>query len=57
MGILIVDGNNINLDDTNYNEDDSKLLFMSDSWLGIVNLKNVYIYIYIACIHIILWHP
>ena len=45
MGILIVDGNNINLDDTNYNEDDSKLLFMSDSWLGIVNLKNVYIYI------------
>ena len=46
MGILIVDGNNINLDDTNYNEDDSKLLFMSDSWLGIVNLKNVYIYIY-----------
>ena len=25
-----------------------KLLFMSDSWLGIVNLKNVYIY----CVYI-----
>ena len=30
MSILIIDLNNINLDYTNYNEDEPKILFMSD---------------------------
>ena len=40
MGILNIDLNNINLDDTNYEEDDPILLFLSDFWLGMLNLKN-----------------
>ena len=41
MGILNTDPNCINLDDNNFDEDDSGILFMSDFWLGIRNLKNV----------------
>ena len=41
MSILIIDLTNINFDYTNYNEDDPKILFMSDFWLGILNLKNL----------------
>ena len=40
MGILNTDLNYINLDDTNY---DNKILipwFISDFWLGILNLKK-----------------
>ena len=40
MGILSINLNNINLDDTDYDEDDSKTIFISDFWLGILNLKN-----------------
>ena len=40
MGILNIDLNNINLDDSNYEEDDPILLFLSDFWLGMLNLKN-----------------
>ena len=40
MGILNIDLNNVNLDDTNYHEDIMILLFLSDFWLGILNLKN-----------------
>ena len=36
MSILSVDLNNINLDDTNYDKDDS-----NDFWLSIMTLKNV----------------
>ena len=35
MGILNIDLNNVNLDDTNYDEDDATLLFLPDIWLGI----------------------
>ena len=42
MGILSINLNNINLVDTNYDEDDEdeKLVFIPDFWLGILNLKN-----------------
>ena len=40
MGILNIDLNNINLDNTNYDEDDLILLFLSGFCLGISNLKN-----------------
>ena len=40
MDILDIDLNNINLDN-NFAEDDPCILFMSDFWLGIRNLKNV----------------
>ena len=39
MGIVCVNLNNINLGDTNYDEDDRETT--SDFWLGIVNLKSV----------------
>ena len=32
---------NINLVDTNYDEDDPDTITLSDFWLGILNLKNV----------------
>ena len=38
-GILFVILNNINLDN-NFDEDDLILLFLSNFWLGIANLKN-----------------
>ena len=40
MAILNIDINNVNLDDTNYDEDDPDILFLSNVWLGIWNLKN-----------------
>ena len=40
MGILSIDLNNINLDDSNMMKMVLKLLFISDFWLGILNLKN-----------------
>ena len=40
MGILSANLNNINLDDNNYKKMILILLFISDLWLGIVNLKN-----------------
>ena len=40
MGILNIDFNNTNLDDTNYDEDDPILFFLPDFWLGTLNLKN-----------------
>ena len=40
MGILNIDFNNTNLDDTNYDEDDPILFFLPDFCLGILNLKN-----------------
>ena len=39
MGILNIDLNNVSLDN-NLDEDDSKLLFLSHFWLGILKLKN-----------------
>ena len=41
IGILSIDLNNINLDDTIMMKMILKPLFMSDFWLGILNLKNV----------------
>ena len=39
MGILVADFDKISLDDdTNYDEEDMKLLFMSE--FGVINLKN-----------------
>ena len=39
MGILVADFDKISLDDdTNYDEEDMKLLFTSE--LGVINLKN-----------------
>ena len=39
---LVIDLNNINLDDINFGEKMIlKLLFMSDFWLGTINLNNV----------------
>ena len=39
--ILAVDLDEINLDEGNhFDEDDPDILFMSDFWLGVVNLKN-----------------
>ena len=40
MDILNIDLNNINLDNI-YDEGDPELLFLSDFWLGILNLENV----------------
>ena len=40
MGIFDIDLNNINLDDTNYHEDDPETVIHSDLCLGILNLKN-----------------
>ena len=40
MGILNIDLNNINLDDTNYDEDDPETIIHTNFWLGISNLKN-----------------
>ena len=40
MGILSVDLNNINLDGVNFDEDDVKLLFMSDLWLDAIDLDK-----------------
>ena len=40
MDIFSVDLDKINLDDVNFYEDIPKLLFMSDFWLGVINLKN-----------------
>ena len=39
MGILSIDLSNIDLDDTKYDKV-LKLLFLSDFWLGILNLKK-----------------
>ena len=39
MGILNIDLNNVNLDN-NFDEGDLILLFLSDLWLRILNLKN-----------------
>ena len=39
MSILNIDLNNINLDN-NFDEDDPHILFLSDFWLRILNLKN-----------------
>ena len=41
MGILCVDLNSINFDDSNYNKNEPESLFMSDFWLSIVNLSDV----------------
>ena len=42
VGILVVDLDKINLDDAdNFDEMILKLLFMSEFWLGVINLKNV----------------
>ena len=38
-GILNIDLNNINIDN-NFDEDDPVLLFMSDFWFSILNLKT-----------------
>ena len=40
IDIISVDLNNINLDDINFDENDLKLLFMSNVWLGIIDLNN-----------------
>ena len=47
MGILSVDLNNINLDDINFDEDDVTLMkmimtlfFISNSWLGVIDINN-----------------
>ena len=57
MDILNIGNNNINLEN-NFDEDDP-VLFLSDFWLGILNLICIsiryiytYIYIYIICINI-----
>ena len=39
MDMLSVNLNNINLDN-NFDEDDPDTIFLSDFWLGIVNLKK-----------------
>ena len=41
MRIVILDLDKINLDYVNFDENDQKLLFMSDLWLGIMNLNNL----------------
>ena len=41
MGILCVDLNSINFDNSNYNKGEPISLFMSDFWLSIVNLRDV----------------
>ena len=41
MGVLNIDLNNINLDDTNFDEDDPDTIILVRFWLGILNLKNV----------------
>ena len=41
MGILGVDLNSINFDNSNYNKSEPISLFMSDFWLSIVNLRDV----------------
>ena len=40
MGVLNIDLKNINLDDTNYQQDDPDTTILSDFWLGILNFKN-----------------
>ena len=40
MVILCLDYNNINLDDTNYDENDPETIVYIRFWLGIWNLKN-----------------
>ena len=40
MGILNIDLNNINFDDTNYDEDDPDTIILSDIWCGILNFKK-----------------
>ena len=40
MDILNIDLNNINLDNI-YDDNDPELLFLSNFWLGILNLENV----------------
>ena len=41
MGILCVDLNSMNFDDSNYNKNEPESLFMSDVWLSIVNLRDL----------------
>ena len=41
MGILGVDLNSINFDNSNYNKGEPISLFMSDFWLSIVNSRDV----------------
>ena len=41
MGILNIDLNDINLDDTNYEENDRDTIILIRFWIGIINLKNV----------------
>ena len=40
MGVLSINRNNINLDDTNYEENDPDNIILVSLWLGIVNWKN-----------------
>ena len=41
MGILSVDLDKISLDEDNdFHEDDPEILFVSDFWLVVINLKN-----------------
>ena len=40
MGILNIDLNNFNLDDTNYEKDDPDTIILIRFWLGKLNLKN-----------------
>ena len=41
MGILNIDLNDINLDDTNYEENDPDTIILIRFWIGIINSKNV----------------
>ena len=41
MGILNIDLNDNNLDDTNYEENDRDTIILIRFWIGIINLKNV----------------
>ena len=41
IGFLSVDLDKINLDDVSFDKDDPELLFISDFWSSLINLKNV----------------
>ena len=41
IGFLSVDLDKINLDDVNFDKGDPELLFISDFWSSLINLKNV----------------